>query len=137
MQHLKESEEMTERPTISKWLRVHIFLVACLSLLPVDGWSYGWLQKTQISRVTVHDWGDAVFIYTTSMASAENCPGGGNPLILLRSNAQFKEIYAAALAASLTKTTIGGYTYGCDPGHYNLPLLQRIDILADPSGPYP
>jgi hypothetical protein len=97
----------------------------------------GWLDKSQVSRVTVHDWGDAVFIHTATAASPENCSGGKNPLVLLRSHPQFKEIYAVAMTAIISKSTIGGYTNGCDPGHYNLPLLVRIDLLADHSTSYP
>lgn len=105
--------------------------------MPMSALAVGWVNKTTIARVTVHDWVDAVFLYTATSASTEGCSGGGSPLILLRSNPQFKEIYAAAMAAALTKTVVGGYTYGCDPAHYNLPILQRIDVMEGPSAPYP
>lgn len=96
-----------------------------------------WLSKTRITRVTVHDWGDAVFIYTSTSASQEGCSGAGNIFVLLRSNPQFKEIYSAALNAFHGRTSIGGFTYGCDPGHYNFPILQRIDLLIDENVAYP
>jgi hypothetical protein len=105
---------------------------ALVCLLPMQGFCYGWLEKTQIERLVVHDWGAAVMIYTTTPASTETCNTTRNLLVLLRTNPQFKEIYAAALTATVTKSFISGYTHGCDPGHYNLPLLQRIDVWASP-----
>jgi hypothetical protein len=105
--------------------------------VPMQGFGASWLAKSQVDRVVVHDWGDAVFIYTSVPASSEGCSGGTNPVILLRSNPQFKEIYAAALTASIARTTVGGFINGCDSGHYSLPLLQRIDVLGNPSTPYP
>ncbi|KQV94742.1 hypothetical protein [Rhizobacter sp. Root1221] len=111
------------------------FSLALLAQSPL-AMAHGWVSKTTVQRVTTHDWGDSVFIYTSTLASTEACEGK-NPLVLLRSNPQFKEIYAQALLAVTTGATIGGFTYGCDAQHYNLPILQRLDLLATPDAPYP
>lgn len=119
----------------SRTLFAASLLLASLGATPV-AMAYGWVSKTTIQRVATHDWGDAVFIYTNTLASSESCDGK-NPLVLLRSNAQFKEIYAQALLAVTTGAIVGGFTYGCSAQHYNLPLLQRLDLLSSPDTPYP
>lgn len=109
-----------------------------LTCLAPDASAVAWVQKAQISRLIVHDWGTAILVSMPAAAApGESCNPTATTMVIQRSNPLFKELYAAALLAQSTKATIGGFTYGCDPNIYNLPILQRIDILSDPNVTYP
>jgi hypothetical protein len=113
-------------------------LAMALTCLAPDASAAAWVQKAQIGRLVVHDWGTAVFVVMPAAASpGESCNPTATTMVIQRTHPLFKELYAAALLAQSTRATIGGYTYGCDPNLYNLPILQRIDILSDPNVTYP
>lgn len=125
----------TFKKTLNGFAAASLSIAACL--FPTPSFSGHFINKTQIDRVIVHDWGQGVFIFTSTPANNEPCSTPNSALLLLRSNPQFKEIYAAVLTAALTRTPVGGYTSDCDPGHYNMPILRRLDVITGPDAVYP
>ena len=119
---------------MSKSLVVAIYFICFL------GWSgdalcQGWISKNQVSRLVVHDVDDVIYVHTTmGVGGSQTCAAGTNIMAVQRSHPKFKELYAALLTAFTTRMFFGGWVSGCS---FNLPVLQRVDLLVDSNTPYP
>lgn len=122
----------------SSFMRVAYFCIAVVvSIVSSNAQAAGWLNKSTVSRLVVHDWGDAVFVYYSPVNNNPDACSASWAVVLRRDHPLFKEMYAALLTASQTQTAIGGFVNGCDAGHYNLPMLTRVDLLPNPNQVYP
>lgn len=94
----------------------------------------GWINKNQVGRLVVHDVDDVIYVHTTAAVGSQTCPNSANIMVVRRSHPKFKELYAALLTALTTRMFFGGWVAECS---FNLPVLQRVDLLAESATPYP
>lgn len=99
-----------------------VFMVA----MPQVGQANSSFSEAQIDRLIVHDSGDILIIFPSSVNSTE-CGAPADMLKLDGSSPLFDKIYPAILSAFHSRTTVSGWVNGCDGS----PLLTRLDLHSD------
>lgn len=130
-------------------LRSWVAVAGLLSLLCIPSASSaadptgGWIERTTITRLVVHDWGRSVMVFfATPQGAAAKCVDAttgriNNDFVVIpATHPLFKELYSTALAASMSGMTVGGFVWSCD-SDFNRPQLLRIELLPNPNVAYP
>jgi hypothetical protein len=126
----------TTMSSLRSWVAVAGLLVSLGAPAVSSADTGGWLNRTTVTRVVVHDWQTSIWVY---FADPQPNPAGCTStafVVIKPSHAFFKELYASALAASMSGTSVGGWVYGCDPD-FHVPVLTRFELLPNPNVTYP
>ncbi|QNW97216.1 hypothetical protein IC797_12815 [Acinetobacter seifertii] len=101
-------------------------LIMCLMFQTTLAYSNSGFQYVDISQLTVHDYGNHIFVVLKQPAQNDEKCTNNYALALQKSHPLFKEMYATLIFAFANDIPIAGWVNGCS--EFGYPILTRLDI---------
>lgn len=107
---------------------IKVLLLSIIFVFSSSVFANGPIAAVTIKGLTIHDFGNEVFINLNSpVTNAEGCQRS-DVLVILKTHPLFKEMYAAVLATYQTNGKIAGWVNGCNQTA-GAPILTRLDLV--------
>lgn len=107
---------------------IKVLLLSIIFVFSSSVFANGPIAAVTIKGLTIHDFGNEVFINLNSpVTNAEGCQRS-DVLVILKTHPLFKEMYAAVLATYQANGKIAGWVNGCNQTA-GAPILTRLDLV--------